>query len=498
MKRLLSGFVCLAMLLTLSACSSGGKSGTSSKSTGTPTDLTVQFIITGSQPADLQAVQDAVNKIVTPAINAKITMQMLNFGNSQQQQNLMLSSGEKLDLMITFPNTFTNLVAHSQVQDITSYYNKYGSGIKSALGKYIQAGYVNGKLYGVHPVTEGGCGAGIVIRKDIVDKYNIDTSKIKTLDDIGNMFATIKKNEPNQAILGLSHQNQGLYEMYSQCVLDRLGDGFGVLMDYGQNLKVVDMYETTEYASFVKLMHDWYQKGYIIKDIDTNKDNQYSLVKSGKAYGYFVPTKPSEDLQESAQDGYQMDCIQIGKAFACTNIVWEWVVPTACKTPDKAVQMLNLMFTNADLENLLAYGVENKDYVKKSDGTIDFPTGQSATNSGYYLGQPWMMGNEDLMHVWTGYPTDYWKQSKTFADSCTFSKAFGFNYDPTNVKSEITALTNIYSQYKMGLEGGTVDPNTVLPQFISKLKSAGIDKVVSEKQKQLDAWSKSKSSSSSK
>ncbi|MDQ6420182.1 DUF3502 domain-containing protein [Paenibacillus sp. LHD-117] len=37
---------------------------------------------------------------------------------------------------------------------------------------------------------------------------------------------------------------------------------------------------------------------------------------------------------------------------------------------------------------------------------------------------------------------------------------------------------------------GTLDPEKNLPDFISKLKAAGIDKVIAEKQKQLDEWAK--------
>jgi putative aldouronate transport system substrate-binding protein len=33
-----------------------------------------------------------------------------------------------------------------------------------------------------------------------------------------------------------------------------------------------------------------------------------------------------------------------------------------------------------------------------------------------------------------------------------------------------------------------VNPDKVLPEFISKLKAAGIDKVIAEKQRQLNLW----------
>jgi putative aldouronate transport system substrate-binding protein len=77
-----------------------------------------------------------------------------------------------------------------------------------------------------------------------------------------------------------------------------------------------------------------------------------------------------------------------------------------------------------------------------------------------------------------------------FNKSAKRSKALGFGFDPTPVKTEYAAVTNVVTQYKMPLETGSVDPDKVLPEFISKLKAAGIDKVIAEKQKQLDEWAK--------
>ena len=68
------------------------------------------------------------------------------------------------------------------------------------------------------------------------------------------------------------------------------------------------------------------------------------------------------------------------------------------------------------------------------------------------------------------------------------SKALGFSFDTTNVVNEITACQNVTSKYRASLECGEVDPAEVLPQFISDLKAAGIERIIQEKQTQLDAW----------
>jgi putative aldouronate transport system substrate-binding protein len=485
----------LSAMMTLTAC------GTSSKNTSTkpaetqkgqvdqgpPTELTVAFLTTGPQPPDQTLVEEALNKIVTPKINAKVKLLPINFGAAMQQYNVMLASNEKLDLMLTFPNTYQSLVAQKKVQEIGPLVDKYGQGIKDNLGNFIKGNYVNGKLYGVRPLCDMAGGNGLIIRKDIIDKYKIDVTQVKSFADLGNVFKTIKDNDPNLFPVSYGSQGIGFAESVLGPSIDWLGDYFGVLMNYGQDLKVVNMFETQEYKDLLKTMRDWYQKGYVMKDVAYAKEDQHTLVKSGKALGYFSATKPGVGLQESATNGYECTVIDFAKPMA-GSAVFSWVVPNAAKTPDKSVQLLNLMYTDPEVQNLMSWGIEGKHYEKKSDGTIGFPSGITDKNSGYYLNTPWMFGNEFLSKVWQGNPTDIWQQTKKFNESATTSKAMGFIYDPTPVKTEIAALSNVWLQYKLGLESGTVDPDKTYPEFIQKIKAAGIDKVIAEKQKQLDAW----------
>jgi putative aldouronate transport system substrate-binding protein len=81
---------------------------------------------------------------------------------------------------------------------------------------------------------------------------------------------------------------------------------------------------------------------------------------------------------------------------------------------------------------------------------------------------------------------------RKFNQTAIFSKALGFQFDATPVRNAMTAVANVAAEYRLGLEFGTVDPDTVLPRFIRSLKDAGIDQIVAEKQRQLDAWAAGK------
>jgi putative aldouronate transport system substrate-binding protein len=103
-----------------------------------------------------------------------------------------------------------------------------------------------------------------------------------------------------------------------------------------------------------------------------------------------------------------------------------------------------------------------------------------------------MIGNNFLTYPWEGNSPDYWDIMKEHNDSATLSPAFGFTFNPDTVKTEIAAATNVLNEFKRGIESGTLDPEKSLPTFNKKLKDAGLDKIIAEKQKQYDEWKKNK------
>lgn len=64
----------------------------------------------------------------------------------------------------------------------------------------------------------------------------------------------------------------------------------------------------------------------------------------------------------------------------------------------------------------------------------------------------------------------------------------GFIFDNSPVSTEGAALANVYAEYAFNLMSGAVNPDTVLPEFLSKMESAGIDAFVAEANSQLNAY----------
>lgn len=64
----------------------------------------------------------------------------------------------------------------------------------------------------------------------------------------------------------------------------------------------------------------------------------------------------------------------------------------------------------------------------------------------------------------------------------------GFNFDVTNVQIEMANCNAVVTEYLKPLLYGFMDIETSYPEFIKKLDDAGAEKIIAEKQAQLDAY----------
>lgn len=494
------GLTLAATMTLVSACGSSGASekgpaGSASPAAspaaakGEPYELTMAYAMLGDVPKDLGLVEAEISKITKEKINATVKLKAIPIGQWAQQRNLMLASNEKMDLMVLDFGTYSSFAAKNQLTDLTELIDKHGKGIKDALGSFLDVSKIKGKIYAVptKKVSEGG--TAIAMRKDLLDKHGIDISKIKSTDDLDQVFQKIKEKEPEMMALAASNTNMTNISLVDSLNYDTLTDSLGVLF-YNDSMKVVNLFETPEYAAALKKVRSWYNAGYLPKDAATTKVSAKDQVKSGKAFANVTTDGPTAAEKETGNAGTEMVTVHLQKPMWTSQVVLGlmWGIPvTNTKNPTKALEFLNLTYSDKDIINLINFGIEGKHYTKKSENIITPVPGET----GYTMRQPFMFGNAWLTYLLDTEDPAAREQGKAFEASMGKSKALGFMPDTEPVKTEIVAVNNVVAQYKVALETGSVDPDKVLPDFITKLKAAGIDKIVAEKQKQLDEWAAS-------
>ena len=485
-KKMMAALLTMALAATgLTAC---GGSGNSAKGDSSDDTYTVTMAYVGDKKEDTDRIEKKINEIMKKDINMQIDIEPISWGAYSETMKLILSGGEKMDIVPVLVEQANSMVNAKQVIDMSDYIDKYGDNIKELLGDTAKAANINNYVYGVTTGREWFCQSSVIMRQDILDECGIDPSSVTSYQDLTDVFATVKEKYPDMIMMASNNSTTPdvKYEMY-----DTLTDGFGVLMDHGQDTTVVDYYETDEYKEFVETIYDWQQKGYLSKDAATTTEGVENQVKAGAAFCYLAPNKPGYDTRAELLCGTKMAIAPISEAWAGTAQIsfLTYGISSSCTDKDKAMQCLDYMYGNADILNLLNWGEEGVDYEVKDaeNGIIGYPEGKDDTNT-YHLAEGWQLFDQFKMYIWEGDDPDIWEQTKAENENALKSKAFGFTYDSTGVANELAALSNVKAQYAPALGSGTVDPAETLPKFIEELKKAGIDKVIETKQEQLDKW----------
>lgn len=476
---------------TSGASGSGDGDATASNDSEESVELKMLMISMGLNLEDADKVEAAINEYIEPLVHATLDIEWLDMGDYMNQLNLKLTSGETIDILPTFGSMTSMWYAQDALMPITDLIQNYGQGIIDAVGEdYMKAGYINGELYAIPCIQSFAQNRSILYKKDIAEQYNIDMSQVKTLSDLTDIFAQLHEADPNLTLLVSNNPND---PMLTDWDWDGLGDEYGVLMGRADTQEVVNLFETDEYKELVTLMHEWYQAGYVQTDASTTTENMGTLLSASNAFATIGKTRPGVIEEESATCGYQLEAVQLVDPLATTSTVNNAVltIPSTSAHPEKAMEVLNLLYTDSTFTNLLYYGIEGEHYqvVDEANGKIDYVDGQDVTTCKYV--NKLTIGNSLIGYLEATDSDTLHSDIKAFNEAAATSKALGFSYDSSSVSNQLAALETVAAKYRRGLECGSLDPETELPKFIEELKNAGIEDVISVKQEQLDNWANS-------
>ncbi len=455
-------------------------------------EYTVKIVFVGDSTTEAcNKVAEAASKITTEKFNTKIELLRIGYGSFLQEVNLMLSSGEKLDLMPNFAYNTATAANNGQILPLDNLLKENG---KDMLEKISEEDWrcvtIDGQIYAVPNNKEKAQGFGIAMLTEILDKINYDVSKLKTDADVEQLFRAVKEAYPD--IYPLVSDNGGIG--YMMAARDELGGDFGLLENpLTGDTKVVNWYETETYKNIIRTRYKWAQEGLIMPDASTNTENAGSLIGSGKGFAYYTNTKPGIDAEWARKVGKDMTVVELVSPFTTTSGVSnQWYIAHNSEKPERAMQVLNEMYINPDMANLLVNGIEGEHYVvDKANGVIDYPAGVDASNT-TYTSVAWAWLNELITTPWKADGPNIWKDTIKFNETATPSVAKGFMWNNSNVLNEITACNNATAKYTTALECGSLDPETTIPKLNQELKEAGIERIIAEKQAQLDKWLETK------
>ena len=506
-KRLISMALATAMVGTVCAgcgnnanqsngTTAGNDNGsTESTASGDVTNLVMQIPVLGDTPAGLGDVETAINEITEKEIGVHVTLLPGNAYNLNNETSLAVSSSEQLDITLSIFSGVGSLVEQGILIPLDDLIKTNGQDILEKCGDTLVGGNYGDALYGIPIAYVNGADWAFVADKAVLDEagVTVDEDKYYTADELEEIFDKVMdvKGSSYHIFAGASGNNGDVRPFVALNTVDDMGTGIGILYDDNFNTdgEIQCFFESDEFKTMCETSYRWAQKGFFSADAATTTEAAASQMAAGVALGEFFNYEPSVAANYAMQIGRDCVVLKTVPAFMYSKAYQSslWGITTSCHNPEKAMDMLNLMYKNADICNLLMHGIEGVSYnivEQDADGTVIemLPDAPYSNVFGVF-------GDRFSWYVTAPATTTTNKEEKEMSDAITRkSVALGFVPSYANVSTEYTNVTAVINQYIGILDSGAVDPDKELPEFISKLKDAGIDTILEDVRTQYAQW----------
>lgn len=472
MKKVWKGMavvLCLSLMCSLCACNgnSGGEAGQNSE------EVNLVWYLRSTEPAGFDEVQEEINQYTLDKINATVEIRFIQPGDWQQKMQMVMAAKEEFDLVFTgdWASDFSNMVNMGGLMPLNDLLESTPE-LKAMYSDAIwDATSFNGEIYGVPNNQVIYEQKGLCFIKDMVDKYSLPVHEISSLEDLTEIYQTIKDNEPAD-IIPARKGFVGQFDPFETNIKDFvIRDG-----------KVVDPFD--ERLPQYILMRDWYQRGFFPGDVATLTDDA-SLTKAGKIFCTYGRYLPGSEEKFNLTHDYEIYHVATNEPFILRASVQSAMtsISATSKNPERAIQLLQLLQTDKYLLNLISYGIEGRDYQKDPENENRINRSADA----YYVGE-FMVGNQFLAYLQPSYSDTVWQETEEANNNAAADPNIGFAFDQDPVKTEITNLESVNKEFITILENGLADPESTYQQVQEKKDLAGRQKIMEEIQSQYDAW----------
>lgn len=458
---------------------------------------------------DITDIAAAVNEITESKIKVHVNFNMLDFGSYLQQVSLKMSGNERIDLMNYVPAppaTFSSMISQNQLMDITELLEEYAPETLAAIGAYIKGTTVNDKIYGVSTMSGFATNTYVIMRRDILEALDLlekaqNMSSWTAYEEIlaavyeANKSGELPEELKTQACVTNANVSGGIYPLGSIFMgsdawkdnygVDVLGDNYGIIATDQDSHTVSAYYRSEDYLNTLKRVNSWYQKGYVYKDAAFTEESGDTLMANGVSFSFIVNGQVGIENTRRTTTGHEVVAAKVLSVPMGTSVsqTWGLAVPMTAKEPEAAVKFLNLLYEDAEIMNLLTWGIEGRDYVLNEAGEAVKQENCS------YSGNMFLWGNGLLTYPAQGQGGDYMQRLSKADEEAQISKFLGFSADTSQLSNELTAVNNVINEFRANLESGAVDDlESEYEKYCKAMEDAGVQLILESYQEQLTAW----------
>lgn len=442
----------------------------------------------GGDQKDVAQVEKAINEYLEGKINVNLDLVTCSWNEYDTKLRTVIAAGMPFDINFTsnWTGDYRKLASDSFYKDITDMLDTYAPKTKALLGKNILKGAeVNGRIYAI-PVYNSSivnC-YGILLNNDLVKKYKIDISKVKKLQDLEPILKTVKSKDKKLIAFYPSDKYGNQPEIVNLLNYDKLTPYCpGAVLRDGKTTKVINEFETGDAKNLFSLMNKWYKAGYIPKSasrgnqfFDSNKNNIFAM------YSGITANTHEEMINYNKLD---MISVQLGNSALTTGGIRGAMQAISYKSenPERALMLLELVNTDKTLSDMINYGIEGVHYRRTGTNTV---TQLLQGEISYNPSMAWLFGNESTASSLSGWSPERWNNLDKRLKTSVVSPLIGFEFDSSPIEGQMWKINSITNKYLFDLSFGKADPAATLSKMNSEMKKVGLQKVLTEMQKQVD------------
>ena len=485
---------------------------------------TIQLMITGSgKQANSDKVWAAFNEQLQQYVpNTTVEFIDVSFDEYSEKFSQVLASGEGVDLAWTgwLINKPQN-IADGNLMPLDDLLAEYGQGIVDILGENVVEIHRNaddGKLYYL-PSWQGLVGdrRGWLVVTEIAElagdtwiedteaalnkwrnNYSEGTEAFQAVLDQATKYLAAAK-EAGKLGAGINTGRVFGWSMYNGTRSNPGVGGSEIGIPFEDNtFTVIDGVASEHYKLYAKTMADWYKEGYIRSDIMSVDTSTLTMPKNGEitdtTYVFSCDPYLTEADQDAATADAGMDMTYLPVEENASLILGgdtSYAIPYCADEPERAMMVLNAIYSQPDLYNTLIYGIEGEDYTKNADGTITTSyAGASPTADDSYGIQRWIIGSCKNALINNGTDPNYYADLEALEETARVNPFLNFTFDRTNVEGICASILNVYYEYGPQLDNGVAGDNweELYNNYMAARKDAGIEELVTEFQNQLNAY----------
>ncbi|WP_343049535.1 ABC transporter substrate-binding protein [Paenibacillus phytohabitans] len=506
----------MALGTILSACGGNNNANTGAEATKAPATATegtaanpgapdtskevkLKMLLIGGQPGDYDKVFGELNTKLKEKINATVETEFLDWSDWTQKYPLKFAANEDFDLVYTANWALYNdqALKGGFLELTDDLLSTYMPQTWEAMPKVNwEQAKVDGKLFMVPNNNVEVTDKVVLYREDLRKKYNLP--EINSLESYATYLKTVAKEETGITAYGAKPADGWKWHELDQATLEQNNDWNLVdanLLPLAYKLddatgKIFNIYDTPEFRELLTYYKDLADNGVWSKNVVSNKNDVWQDIKAEKVSSYAqnlgtVAANVSEMRRDKPDVELAIADLTPGKKkIAAISTQNGMAIHATSKNVERSLMLIDLLQNDKEIHDLTMYGIAGTNYIP--DGDKKYSAGPAAANYTGFSNWGW---NSPLNRQDSAYPVEADNMFNSWQSSIYHFPLETFVFDSTPVKNEVANIGNVMLRYAIPLEYGLIDDlDKGQADLIKQLKSAGIDKVQTELQSQIDAF----------